>query len=385
VKYLARVNLLASTARRHGFALLVVAVAAWVQIDLVRHESKWDPALAAAALLLPLPLLLRARAPFVAPALVVLGAVALAARDADVSYDVFSQFFAVLLAAFVVAQHPDRRLALAGLGTILVGLVYVVLGFPDETLGDFFWLSVFSTAIWLAGFVVSERSQEAAWARERARRLEAARDDEARRAVEHERQRIAGELHDVVAHALSEMTVQAGGVRRLLRDDQEREREALRTIETTGRQALVEMRRMLGILRPVGEPGVAPLAPQPGMASLAALIGRVREGGLTVDYRVKGEPVALPPGIDVSAYRVVQEALEGAGRGAARVEVRWGREAVDLEVSSDGARTNGANVALAGLRERVELCGGRLDDGPRSGGGYVVRARLPVREAVAVE
>jgi signal transduction histidine kinase len=379
------VEALASTARRHGFALLVLAVAAWVQIDLVRHESEWDPALAAAALLLPLPLLARGRAPFAAPVLVLLGAVVLSARDAEVAYDVFSQFFAVLLAAFVVAQHPDRRLAFGGLGAVLAGLVYVVLGFPDETLGDYFWLGVFSTAIWLAGFVVRERSQEAAWARERARRLEAGRDEEARRAVEQERQRIAEELHDVVAHALSVMTVQAGGVRRLLRDDQDREREALRTIEATGRQALVEMRRMLGILRPAGEAVGAPLAPQPGMDSLAALIGQVREAGLPVDYRVKGEPVVLPPGIDVSAYRVVQEALEGAGREAVRVEVRWGREAIELEVSSAGAGPNGARSALAALRERVALCGGRLDDGPRSGGGYVVRARLPVREAVTVE
>jgi signal transduction histidine kinase len=382
VEYVARVNLWASTARRHGFALLVLAVAAWVQTDLVRHESEWDPALAAAALLLPLPLLARHRAPFAAPVLVLLGAVVLSARDADVAYDVFSQFFAVLLAAFVVAQHADRRLAVAGLGSVLAGLVYVVLGFPDETLGDYFWLGVFSTAIWLAGFVVSERSQEAAWARARAERLEVARDEEARRAVELERQRIAGELHDVVAHAVSVMTVQAGGVRRLLHPDQEREREALRTIEETGRQALVEMRRMLGILRPEGEATEAPLAPQPGMECLGALIGQAREAGLRVEYRVKGEPVHLPPGIDVSAYRVVQEALEGAGREAARVEVRWGREAIELEVSSDGAGPNGG---LAGLRERVALCGGKLDDGPRPAGGYVVRARLPVREAVTVE
>jgi signal transduction histidine kinase len=385
VKYLACVDFWASTVRRHGFALLVVAVAVWVQVDLVRHESEWDPALAAAALLLPLPLLARGRAPFPAPVLVLLGAVVLSARDAALAHDVFSQFFAVLLAAFVVAQHPDRRLAVAGLGAVFGGLAYVVVGFPDETLGDFFWLGAFSTAGWLAGFVVSERSQEASWARERAQRLEAARDDEARRAVEHERRRIAGELHDVVAHAVSVMTVQAGGVRRLLRDDQEREREALRTIEETGRQALVEMRRMLGILRPAGEAAEAPLAPQPGMDGLAALIGQAREAGVPVEYRVKGEPVDLPPGIDVSAYRVVQEALEGAGRGAARVEVRWGREAIELEVSSEGDRANGAGHALAGLRERVELCGGRLDDGPRSGGGYVVRARLPVREAVTVE
>ena len=214
------------------------------------------------------------------------------------------------------------------------------------------------------------------------------REEQTRQALEEERQRLARELHDVVAHSVSVMTVQAGGVRRLLRPEQEREREALLTIEETGRQALAEMRRMLGVLGGADDPAAAPLAPQPGMSGLASLIRAVRDAGLQIEYRVKGEPAALPPGIDLSAYRIVQEALanalEHAGLARAKVEVRWGRDMLELEISDDGEGTgpNGdaAGQPLAGMRERVALCGGRLESGPRPGGGYFVRARLPVRE-----
>jgi signal transduction histidine kinase len=282
---------------------------------------------------------------------------------------------------FVVAQHPQRRLGVLGLGAALGTMAYVVARFPDESIGDFLWIGAFTTATWLTGFVVSERSREAFAARERARRVE----EQAARTVEAERRRLARELHDVVAHAVTEMTVQAGGVRRLLRDDQERQREALKTIEATGREALAQMRRMLGILQSADERAEAPLTPQPGMSSIATLIAQVRDAGLSVDYRVKGEPSRLPPGIDVSAYRIVREALtnalEGGGSAAAKVEVRWGRDMVELEISNDG---NGAGAhRLSGLRERVALYGGRLDTGPRVGGGYLVRARLPVREEAA--
>ena len=384
VQYFARVQRLEWLARSFGFAAIVVAIATWVQVDLVVHESEWDPGLAAAALLVPLPLLARGRAALAAPLLVLGGIALLAARDPDVTYDVASPFFGALLTVFVVAQHPRWRLGVAGLGAALVTMAYVVARFPDDTFGDFIWIAAFMTAIWLTGFVVAERSREAASARERVSRLEAEREDQARRAAEAERRRLARELHDVVAHSVSEMTVQAGGVRRLLHDDQEREREALKTIEETGRQALVEMRRMLGVLRSADDHPEAPRAPQPGMDSLASLIGEVRDGGVPVDYRVKGEPVPLAPGVDLSAYRIVQEAL-GKALTSAKVEVRWGRDALELEVSGDdrAAAGNGGGEGFAGLRERVALYGGKLESGPRVGGGYVVRARLPVREEAA--
>jgi signal transduction histidine kinase len=145
---------------------------------------------------------------------------------------------------------------------------------------------------------------------------------------------------------------------------------------------------MLGMLRSANEQPDAPRTPQPGMTNLASLIGQVRDAGLPVEFRVKGEPAPLPPGIDLSAYRIVQEALTNAlkhaGPARAKVEVRWGRDSVELEITDDGRfdETGAADggQGLAGMRERVALYGGRVEGGPRLGGGYVVRARLPVRE-----
>jgi signal transduction histidine kinase len=201
-----------------------------------------------------------------------------------------------------------------------------------------------------------------------------------------ERRRIARELHDVVAHSVSVMTVQAGGVRRLLLPEQEREREALLTIEETGRTALTEMRRLLGILRGANE--TPSLAPQPGMGTLGALVEQLRDAGLPVEYRVEGEPVELPPGIDLSAYRIVQEALTNALRHAgparARLSVRYRPTRLELEIENDGrSDVNGAadGQGLVGMEQRVALFGGELTAGPRVGAdGYRVKATLPLTE-----
>ena len=206
------------------------------------------------------------------------------------------------------------------------------------------------------------------------------------RAVAEERRRIARELHDVVAHSVSVMTVQAGAVRRLLRPDQERERQALEVIEATGREALTEMRRLVGLLR---EQGAMPeFAPQPSMRTVDVLVGTVREAGLPVEIEIEGEPRELPPGVDLSAYRIIQEALTNALRYAgpahAWVTVRWKDRELELEIANDGRSEpgrEGVGHGLAGLRERVALVGGSIESGPRSGGGYVVRAHLPLRGA----
>jgi signal transduction histidine kinase len=169
----------------------------------------------------------------------------------------------------------------------------------------------------------------------------------------------------------------------------ERVREAFRSIETTGREALVELRRLLGVLR--GGEEHAATSPQPGLASLEALLGQVREAGLRVDLRVEGEPVALPAGVDLSAYRIVQEALTNAlkhaGRAEAEVIVRYDAAAVELEILDNGigphTRVNGSGHGLVGMRERVALYGGVLEAGSRSGHGFVVRARLPLASQLA--
>lgn len=202
-------------------------------------------------------------------------------------------------------------------------------------------------------------------------------------AVAEERSRIARELHDVIAHSVSVMVVQAQASQRLLDGEQGEARQALGSIETTGRQALTEMRRLLGILRRTD--AELALAPQPGLGSLDALIGQFRESGLPVDLRVEGEPRSLPPGVDLSAYRIVQEALTNAlkhaGPARADVVVRYSDDGVELEIADDGPGTGkggGSGHGLVGMRERVALYGGTLESGKQDGGGYFVRARLPL-------
>jgi signal transduction histidine kinase len=214
-------------------------------------------------------------------------------------------------------------------------------------------------------------------------RLEADRAAAARRAVAEERQRIARELHDVVAHSVSVMTVQAGAVRRLLSPEQERERLALQSIEATGREALAEMRRLVGLLR---EQGATPeFAPQPSMRTVDVLVGTVREAGLPVELFVEGEPKVLAPGVDLAAYRVIQEALTNAlkyaGPARAWVTVRWRADALEVEIANDGSSEvggEGGGQGLIGLRERVSLVGGSIESGPGEDGGFVVRAHLPI-------
>ncbi len=203
------------------------------------------------------------------------------------------------------------------------------------------------------------------------------------RAVAEERRRIARELHDVVAHSVSVMTVQAGAVRRLLAPEQERERQALEVIEATGREALTEMRRLVGLLREQGS--MPEFAPQPSMRTVDVLVGTVREAGLPVEIEVEGDPRELAPGVDLSAYRVIQEALTNALRYAgpahAWVTVRWKDDELELEIANDGSSEPGragGGHGLEGLRERVALVGGTIDSGPRDGGGFVVRAHLPL-------
>jgi len=333
-----------------------------------------------------LPLLARRRFGFAAPAVVVVGLGVLSFVEGTVVPYSFVTFLSVVTCSFLFGMHAERRHGLAGLALIMAVGAVVTRNDPEGATSDLVFTSIVFGAAWLGGLALGVRLEEAAEAKERAERAEREREEQARSAVAEERQRIARELHDVVAHSVSVMTVQAGGVRRLLRDDQQRERAALEQIERTGREALAEMRRLLGILRqPTDEPA---RAPQPGMASLGALIQQVREAGLPVDYRIRGEPRPLPPGIDVSAYRIVQEALTNAlkyaGPARAEVMVSYGREVLQLEVVNDGAVEQAGDGdpghGLVGMQERVALYGGKLEIGPFGDRGFAVRALLPVRE-----
>jgi signal transduction histidine kinase len=218
----------------------------------------------------------------------------------------------------------------------------------------------------------------------RRRRIVLDRELATREAIVAERARIARELHDVVAHHMSVMVVQAGAARAVVPSDPAAAEEALRGVENAGRAGLAEMRRLLGILD-AGDG--ADRAPQPGLARLDDLLEGMRATGLAVESVVEGTPRPLEPGIDLSAYRIVQEALTNAlkhgGGASARVVVRYGEDALELEVADDGPGPADAPEApggrgLVGMRERVQLFGGELEAGRRNGGGFVVRARLPV-------
>jgi signal transduction histidine kinase len=222
---------------------------------------------------------------------------------------------------------------------------------------------------------------------DRERRLELAereRDLAAREAVVEERARIARELHDAIAHDVSLMVVQAGAERRTL-DDGSPTKEVLETVEQIGRGALTEMRRLVGMLRSTD--GENPLAPQPGLRDLPMLVAQVREAGLPVELTVEGEPRELPVGLELSAYRIVQEALTNAlkhaGQARATVHIRYAPDSLQLEIADDGAAATepapSGGHGLVGMRERVALYGGRFEASRRASGGFAVRVALPIQ------
>ncbi|HWQ23104.1 MAG TPA: histidine kinase [Gaiellaceae bacterium] len=281
----------------------------------------------------------------------------------------------VLVSVYTAAAHTSGARMWVG-GAITFALAWIALiTDPDGVyLGGMLFFGMLFGTPWVIGRAIRHRRlREEKLEREKA---------EAEAAIAEERTRIARELHDVVAHAISVIVLQARGGRRLLATDPAEARQALDAIERTASQALAEMRRLLGLLRESDEQ--LALAPQPTLARLDDLVGQVREAGLPVEVAIEGTPLELPPGIDLSAYRIVQEALTNAlkhaGPASARVTVRYGEGELELEVSDDGAGSGnggGGGQGLAGIRERVAVFGGDVEAGSRPEGGYAVRARLP--------
>jgi signal transduction histidine kinase len=213
------------------------------------------------------------------------------------------------------------------------------------------------------------------------------REETARRAVAEEQARIARELHDVISHNVSVMVVQAAAGGDVFATRPDRAREALGSIESTGREALVELRRLLGVVRPAADDDGVCREPQPGLARLPELIEHVSAAGLRVELAVGGEPRDLPPGVDLSAYRIVQEALTNTLKHAraanVQVTIGYADSRLGLEILDDGAggEVTGPGRGIIGMRERVGLLGGELSAGPRAGGGFGVRATIPLRGA----
>jgi signal transduction histidine kinase len=327
-------------------------------------------------------LAVRRRLPIVSVALAVLGFVIFQPLGREINDNVYAPFFAVLFVLFSYGLHETRARWLIG-GFVLVFaanvLALTVDAYDSTVIDAVFGGFVIAGGPILLGRVIANRSRLNSALAEKAERLRRDRAAELEQAAAEERARIAGELHDVVAHAMSAMVVQAGGARRLAAKDPERARAAFAAVEDTGREALTEIRRLLGVLR--HQDDEIALAPQPSLRHLAALVERVRASGLPVRLEVDGEARDLPPGVDLTAYRLVQEALDGAisqGRaGHADVVVRYRADGIDVEVLDDGASGNGQRT-LAGVRERVSLYGGQMHAGVRRSGGHAVRAKLPV-------
>jgi signal transduction histidine kinase len=238
---------------------------------------------------------------------------------------------------------------------------------------------------WLAGLAQRNRTVEVESAEQRAERAERDREVAARIAVAEERARIARELHDIVAHAVSVMVLQVGAVRHRLPDDLAEDVDALRGVEETGRSALGEMRRLLGAMRRGADR--AELTPQPGLGRLDLLLDEVRRAGLPVELHIDGEPFGLPAAIDLSAYRIVQEGLTNALKHAhadlARVHIRFAADELRIQVSDDGEGAaqpigHGAGHGLLGVRERVKLYGGEMTTASDNGGGFRLTTSLPL-------
>ena len=373
--------------RRYGLDALIVLAAIVIALEGAFRDgadppttTRWFtvPALA----LIVLPLLLRRRFPFAAPAAVWVIAAGCAVVDGRlVVFSVISSV-AGMVAAFLLGNLRDETQARLGLAVVVSGAAIVIYNNPKHAPGELVFVPVLFAIGWLAGYALRERAAQAEQAEERALEAERRRESAARLAVAEERARIARELHDVVAHAVSVMVLQVGAVRHNLPPELAADSDALKDVEQAGRSALTEMRRLLGAMHD-GED--ADLSPQPGLDSLDALVERVGRAGLPVRLQVEGDAVQLPRAVDLSAYRIVQEgltnSLKHANASRADVTVRYAPDAVQLEIRDDGVgagTTDGLGHGLVGVRERVKIYGGEMNAGTAPEGGFVLRARLPV-------
>jgi signal transduction histidine kinase len=322
--------------------------------------------------------------------------------------DVGPANFAMLVIVFTVASRNIRWASRFALGGAVAAPTIATLRWPEENqtlagtiLGDIF-LTVTFVLAWVLGDSLRTRRAYYAQLEERATRLEKEREAQTQIAAAAERARIARELHDVVAHNVSVMVVQADGAAYVLDSAPDQAKQALSTISGTGRQALAEMRRLLGVLRTgesgpdgaSGREGAGEYGPQPGVDQLSELIEQVRGAGLAVSFTIEGTPRPLPSSIELTAYRVVQEALtnsrkHGGPDVGATVRLRYGADELSLLAEDDGrgaeremyeeGGTDGLGHGLIGMRERVGMVGGSLETGPRPGGGFRICAVLPLK------
>jgi signal transduction histidine kinase len=369
--------------------LLALAITVFAQLDLwlnIENATHYgsDVVASVVTLVATTVLVFRRRAPLLTVCVV---SVAVGGPElfSHVTIQLWGDFVPILVAAYSVMRYAERRAALIGFCASAAALLVVEVRVPVSggvSNIPLIWVPFLIACA--AGRLLRSRELAHTQIRTHAERLEAEQEETIRTALHEERARIARELHDIVAHSVSVMVVQAGAAEDLLARDPQSARLPLRSIQETGAQAIGDLRRMLGLLRDAhAEPM---LAPQPGTAEIAELVDQMSELGLPVELRVEGTPRALSPGVELAAFRVVQEALTNtlkhAGRVSSKVRLHYGEQQLDLEVVDEGTavRPNGVGHGLVGMRERVALYDGAIEAGPRPEGGFAVRVRLPLAE-----
>ena len=379
-----------SVTRECWFELLVAVLAIAGMLELVvGRDSPGAPSIplwfsVPGIAVLVLPLFFRRRFPFAGPAAYWLLAAAFTYVDGLLVPFVGSLSLVGMASAFLLGNLRDERQAGIGLTIVLGSIVIVVAGIPGaQTASQLVFIPLRFVVSWVAGYALRERSEEAEAAVMRATLAEREREAAARIAVAEERARIARELHDVVAHAVSVMVLQIGAVRHKLPAVFEGDREALGRVEQAGRTALAEMRRLLGAMRSEGDD--LELAPQPGLDGVESLLEDVERAGLPVRFHVDGDPFPLPRALDLSAYRIVQEgltnALKHAGASHADVTVSFRSDELQIEIRDDGrglSSGDGLGHGLVGIGERVKIFGGEMTTGNANGSGFVLSTRLPL-------
>jgi len=374
--------------RNYGFDVLIAIAAIEMSIEVALEfgvpAGPTTPkgfAIPAIALIV-VPLFARRRFPFAAPAAVWVAAAVLSFIDGGLVGFTTTASIAGLVAAFLLGNLRDGMLGRVGLAVVLGGSVIVMYNKPSHTTGELVFVPVMFMIGWLAGFALRERAAHADEAENRAAVAERERAVAARIAVAEERARIARELHDIVAHAVSVMVLQVGAVRHRLPQSLTEDRDALTDVEKAGRAALAEMRRLLGAMHDGQD---VELAPQPGLDSLDALVAQVGRAGLPVRLHVEGDAVPLPRAVDLSAYRILQEGLTNSLKHAkashADVTVCYRADDLELEVRDDGVGASsggGLGHGLLGIQERVKIYGGEMSAGPGQRSGFVLNARLPL-------
>ncbi len=338
----------------------------------------------ALALLATLPLLARRALPLAMPIVALASLLVLSLVVPGAAWEQLQLFLAALTAFWVIGSENSRRRALVGLGAgLVVAAATVTTDASHRRVSDYVFAVAITTAAWVAGVVLGSRARAAAAAERRAEGLAREHDLRARQAVVEERSRIARELHDVIAHTVSVMVIQAGAAEQMLEGENVAARAALASVRNSGKGALLELRRLLAFVR---DDETAPFEPQPSLARLDELVKGVEAADVHVEVRQGGEPRMLAPGLDQAAYRIVQEALTNAIKHGGRpvratVAIDWQPNAVVIAITDNGAgarNSDGAGHGLVGMRERAELYGGDLSAGARPEGGFAVRARLPL-------